>query len=387
MFYRRWLRFDWVDKNKDMPREAVLDAFRDLQKRLAKVSPTNDSLAELAHTTAALLASVKKPKPDGLRWEQLRQLLVDGIDYVAVFRELGKHSWSEMSETERFRGGAFKDEAGETVAFSPYRTEVFISYVGWLANFLSKEVHDPDRDIQVGRKIQDNLGPSTEKWLGLTFNDEAVEAKHVRRSEKFPRVCLLELNLRADNKFSADLLAARKFVTPVFGKRRWYYDYETNAVVSVTSDGDILPWTGRSVPAGILDHLRELCLRWCLASVSNATGSAKAQDLYITIHRPRVSARTDNMGIDVFIPRFYKYNDIHNYGNTDFRPLLVVMDRIFPSGRLQLMDTTMIEEAKDYMVRLIKRGDTPASAWDKTREKFCWSVRTATDYLGSRPKR
>jgi len=382
-YYRRWLRFDGIDKKKGMPKEAVLEAFRGLQKRLAEISPPSDNLAELAHTTAALLAAEEDRTPDRLSWTQLRTLLVEGIDYVAIFQELGKHSWSEMSETERFFGVPLSIEGP---AFSTYRTGMFVAYVGWLTTYLAGAAKGTTRDIRVGRKIQPDMGPSTEQWLGLTFLGEALEGNATPISNDWPRSCVLEKNLLADKDFSDDLLAAEKFVITALGKSRWYYDYDTNAVANVTADGELVPWAGRSVPMAILEYLRGFCNLWCLAAVSNATGSAKGHGMYFTVHRPKVSVRPDATGIDVFIPRFYKYNDIHNYSTKDFRPLWVAMDRVFPSGRLQLRGAIRIEEAKKHMARLIKRGDTPADAWDKTRKKYSWSERTATDYLGPRPK-
>jgi hypothetical protein len=232
-----------------------------------------------------------------------------------------------------------------------------------------------------------DFGPSTEEWLALSFHGEAIETRVDRNSKCSPRAGILEMNLMEDQVFVADLRATKECLGSELLRKLWYYDYAANAMAEVNSNHDISAWTGRPVPHGCTELLNALCRRWCLSAVSNAVGSIRRHGLYITVSRPKVSWRRDGTGVDVFIPRFYKYNDLANYRHGDFRPLLAAMARIFPTDRLQRRQTARIQEAMRYRASLVERGNAPVKAWEKTRMKFSWSPRTATDYLGPRPRR
>lgn len=378
--YRRWLRFPGANRSKGIQRKAVLAAFRQLQERLSRLPPENDDLAELRHTTSALL---KAEEAGELRWEQLRTLLVEGIDYVAIFRELGKHTWSAMSETERATGVAMSVDGP---SFSWYRTAMFVSYAGWIATFLTTEGANPDQDTRPERQVRADVGPSTPEWLGLTFNGEAMEVDAPVSSKDCPRARVLATNLSLDGVFAVEMKVAQESVSPWFGKKRWYYEYDTNTVYALTADDDLVAWSGRPVPTGVKDDLRELCRHWCFASVSNVLGDIAVRGLSVTVQRPKVTVRPDATGIDLFIPRYYKFNDLHNYAGTDFKPLQTAMRRVFPAGRLQLRQEYNIEFARKRMAGLVRRGAAPSAAWEKTRKELEWSERTMSDYVGARPK-
>ena len=109
--------------------------------------------------------------------------------------------------------------------------------------------------------------------------------------------------------------------------------------------------------------------------------------MHIAVLRPQVQICDDGMGIQILLPRYYKWSDIRNRANTDFRPLKAAMGAMCRIGRLQVKKDSKRELAERHMEELLKADDDKRTAWEATRLFMGWEKRYMEDLFGRCPKR
>lgn len=124
------------------------------------------------------------------------------------------------------------------------------------------------------------------------------------------------------------------------------------------------------------------CKKWCIQEVGYTRwGDRQLQGLKIVAQRLRISRR--DTGVSVFIPRYYRFNDIRR--SEEFETLRHALNESY--GYSTLRESRM---AKKYAARrlrrsLITKGVSRAKAWEETMKLMGWSEGTMRHYMGDQP--
>ena len=388
--YEAIMSFDWVDKTQLNDEEYVIEAFKEISKRIRAVPNLYYTLEDLFFATEYLLDAYERKD---FRWEQLAVILRHKVDYGALFEINGETLSSIVNETTALPTPSDKYDRREYLeALHPFLTVGFVEAMDALT-----EPYLPKLKVSKGKTSAQLLGKTPiESWTDFLRGDVldySKEKPHQHGAQVF------ESELLANRKFQREL--KRLLSELPKGSKDWQFsqlqDEWPNPVghlIQVDADKRTYEspssrYETRNIPAELKFTFDCFFWRWCLRSISDKTGSSYYHELnvFITAKRMSVQALTPT-GVEVFIPRYYSFRDISHRKCADFQPLAVALDEHFTHIRLQKSRAALEREANDHLKLLLKQGMTDLlQRWEATRDYFNWGDDSMEDYTFPKPKR
>ena len=357
-----YARFDRTRLND---RTAVIEFFRgipaEIMRRLGNIGVRDNAFC----STVLLLRAEEVGE---LTWQQMAELIARKINYPVIFEEVAGEIDDHLEYYSQSRDGYDGFDIGfylENLRCVPLGS--FIRLVAALTDSLRGERAQgfvlPDGDL-ASKGPGYWVDPDQFRYFRSEPHRASEYLRHVEQDERFI----------AEARGIYDLL-------PVGAHFRLMHGQDLEVGVVANSQGtDLDALSGnRDTCAQVENFLR----RWCLGGCWRQAGSDR-----LTVFLAEVSVRVSSgdMGINVFIPRFYAFSHIKNYADRDFAVLKYAMESLHvPMKDDRLPKDQIDNEARRIRRELLATGMAPGEAWDETRRRMGWAETTMESRIGSRP--
>jgi len=260
---------------------------------------------------AAIQVLLETEEKGDLDFNELGALLRNGINVGTTFYEFAGAPIPEEGNLKPPEGIPF-DRKAYVSGIKSFSRDNFLDGI----SFLLKALDNRSRKRAIKSVVSDY---ALEGSFVPESHRDADEGKH--------RVYDFESELLADTEFCPELIKVVGIVNADLKGKKWEYNHRNGKLFIVdehnrrtqSSGGTLNELSARD------GMLSQFCQDWCVACVSNFRGSSEVDGAWFSAPRLTVRYRGDELGYEVFIPRFYKFNEIDAYKDTDFRPLRATM--------------------------------------------------------------
>ena len=298
--------------SEDLRHEGAVVTFFELLSLELRASLRTDQEKELYAATELLLHAHTH---GGLSWEHLAAVIRLRLDYGPIFGQYG----DELDGPSDFARGTAD-------LYNDHMRDLFVSLLDPTAAWLFVEsILEATRGLAL--RTPDKTGTRGSKALRQA-DDASQEVIQSYLAKTHALALNYEKAVLAHPDFRKQVIALQKSVWD----KEWSYSYDVSPFSGVSPKRRWSKAKGldrEGIDESTLASLKRLCVEWCLESIGISSSSPDPAGIQIQAQRIAVRPRLDGMGLEVFIPRFYRYSHIHRHEKSDFAILRDAMSSIY----------------------------------------------------------
>lgn len=357
-------------------KEAVISLFNRISQEVEifcdyQQKPVGDNAFA---ATEILVYAVEKELLD---WTKLKAIVEKTYSYDVAYSVFSKNLWGNIESADYEY-----DTREDYFLFCRLcgKADEYIAYV----DALVEAWNEKSKKYSIAPK-------KSLKWKSPTYWENYAYHQSAQIPTRASVSTAYELRLLEEKDFVEEL---RQFPAKVsaFIECSWRYNFDGNGIEIKDfewDDGKILRFTNKSGDP-LREEFRQFCLKWCLESVSVGYSTGKTDEIDFRAMRVVVKPDDENIGIRVFIPRYFRFSHIENYQDDDFGPLKIGMNEIFESFQIPRKRKITLKDLKATAKRVRQectlQGYSRHDAWEAARKAVGWEPGRMTKFMGKQPE-